>query len=77
MAAKRPLNIGLVGCGFMGRAHSNAWSKVNNFFDLEYQPVLQAVCARNPTRCRGSPSSGATPRPRPIGERWWRATIST
>ena len=53
MAAKRPLNIGLVGCGFMGRAHSNAWSKVNNFFDLEYQPVLQAVCARNPDEVQG------------------------
>ncbi len=53
MAAKRPLNIGLVGCGFMGRAHSNAWSKVNNFFDLEYQPVLRAVCARNPDEVQG------------------------
>src|SRR4051812_29915105 len=48
MAAKRSLNVGLVGCGFMGRTHSNAWGKVNQFFDLEYRPVLQAVCARNP-----------------------------
>jgi predicted dehydrogenase len=46
MAAKR-LNIGMVGYGFMGRAHSNAYRKVGNFFDLEYQPVLKAVCARN------------------------------
>ena len=29
----KPLNIGLIGCGFMGRAHSNAYRKVNNFFD--------------------------------------------
>jgi len=28
----------------MGRTHSNASRKVNNFFDLEYQPVLKAVC---------------------------------
>ena len=48
MAAKRPLNVGLVGCGFMGRTHSNAWGKVNQFFELEFQPVLKAVCARNP-----------------------------
>src|SRR5918995_2185902 len=48
LAAKRPLNVGLVGCGFMGRTHSNAWGKVNQFFDLEYRPVLKAVCARNP-----------------------------
>jgi predicted dehydrogenase len=44
---KKPLNIGMIGYGFMGRAHSNAYSQVNHFFDLEYQPVLKAVCARN------------------------------
>lgn len=38
----------MIGCGFMGRAHSNAYNRVGNFFDLEYQPVLAAVCARNP-----------------------------
>ena len=41
------LNIGMIGYGFMGRAHSNAYRKVGNFFDLDYQPVLKAVCARN------------------------------
>lgn len=44
--AKKPLNIGMIGYGFMGRAHSNAYRKVGNFFDLEYQPVLKALCAR-------------------------------
>ncbi|MEW6155789.1 MAG: Gfo/Idh/MocA family oxidoreductase [Verrucomicrobiota bacterium] len=43
----KPLRIGLIGYGFMGRAHSNAFRKVGNFFDLAYQPVLKAVCARN------------------------------
>jgi predicted dehydrogenase len=43
----KPLNIGMIGYGFMGRAHSNAYRKVNNFFDLEYHPVLKAVCARD------------------------------
>lgn len=43
----KPLNIGLIGCGFMGRAHSNAYCKVNHFFDLAYRPVLKAVCARS------------------------------
>ncbi len=47
MSNKKPLRIGMIGYGFMGRTHSNAYSKVNHFFDLEYQPVLQAVCARN------------------------------
>jgi predicted dehydrogenase len=41
------LRIGLIGYGFMGRAHSNAYRKVNNFFDLEYKPVLKAICGRN------------------------------
>src|SRR5271155_4651226 len=47
MRAKKKLGIGVVGCGFMGRTHSNAFGKINRFFDLEYEPVLTAVCARN------------------------------
>ena len=43
----KPLNIGMIGYGFMGRAHSNAYTKVSHFFNLEYQPVLKAVCARD------------------------------
>src|SRR5688572_20878258 len=43
----KPLNIGMIGYGFMGRAHSNAYRKVNHFFDLPYQPVLKAACARD------------------------------
>lgn len=50
--AKKQLNIGLIGYGFMGRAHSNAFRKVNNFFDLEYRPVLKAVCARDATKVK-------------------------
>ena len=47
MSEKTPLNVGMIGYGFMGRAHSNAYRKVGNFFDLRYQPVLKAACARN------------------------------
>src|SRR5579864_6604186 len=43
----KPLNIGLIGYGFMGRAHSNAYSQVNHFFDLAYRPVRKAICARS------------------------------
>ena len=46
------LNVGLIGCGFMGRTHSNASRRVNNFFDLEYQPVLKAVCDLDEARAR-------------------------
>jgi len=45
--SKKKLRIGLIGCGFMGRTHSNGYNRIANFFpDLEYQPVLQAVCSR-------------------------------
>ena len=50
--SKKPLNIGMIGYGFMGRAHSNAYCKVGNFFDLEYEPILKAVCARNEEKAR-------------------------
>ncbi len=43
----KPLNIGMVGYGFMGRTHSNGYSQANHFFPSEYKPVLKAVCARN------------------------------
>ena len=48
----KKLNIGLVGYGFMGRTHSNAYRSVRNFFDVPYEPVLKAVCTRNPERAR-------------------------
>jgi predicted dehydrogenase len=50
--AKKPLRIGLVGYGFMGRTHSNGYRKVSNFFDLEYTPVLKAVCARDEAKVK-------------------------
>ncbi|MDB5322991.1 MAG: afr 4 [Phycisphaerales bacterium] len=46
------LNIGMIGYGFMGRAHSNGYNRVNNFFDLEYRPVLKAVAARDKEKAR-------------------------
>src|SRR5262249_24599586 len=59
----RPLNIGIIGYGFMGRAHSNAYRKVNQFFDLEYQPVLKAACARSEEKLQA------------FAERWgWQST---
>jgi len=48
----KKLNVGLIGCGFMGRTHSNASRRVNNFFDLEYQPVLKAVCDIDEARAK-------------------------
>jgi len=44
---RKKLNVGLIGCGFMGRAHSNAFLKINKFFDLAYEPVMKVVCDSN------------------------------
>jgi predicted dehydrogenase len=46
MSELKSLNVGLVGYGFMGRTHSNAYKRVNDFFDVPYRPVLKAVCGR-------------------------------
>jgi predicted dehydrogenase len=62
---KKPLRIGMIGYGFMGRAHSNGYTKVNHFFDLEYQPVLQAVCARNPEKAKA------------FADQWGYASVET
>jgi predicted dehydrogenase len=48
----KTLNIGLVGYGFMGRTHSNAFLQAPRFFDLPCRPVLKAVAARNEARVK-------------------------
>jgi predicted dehydrogenase len=48
----KPLNIGMIGYGFMGRAHSNGYRRVSNFFNLEYTPVLKAACARDAAKAK-------------------------
>lgn len=48
----KDLNIGLIGYGFMGRTHSNAFLQAPRFFTLPYRPVLKAVAARNKDRVK-------------------------
>src|SRR3954469_24297681 len=45
--AKKKLNIAIIGGGFMGRTHSNAFRQAPEFFSLDVEPVLKAVCTRN------------------------------
>jgi predicted dehydrogenase len=65
MPDKKPLRVGLVGYGFMGRTHSNAFLQAGRFFDLPYRPMLQAVCARNPERLKA------------FAENWGYASVET
>lgn len=48
----KPLNIGMIGYGFMGKAHSNAYCQAPHFFKSEYKPVLKALCARNAEKAK-------------------------
>jgi predicted dehydrogenase len=61
----KPLRIGMVGYGFMGRAHSNAYNRVTNFFDVPYKPVLQAVCARDAAKAQA------------FADQWGYASVET
>jgi predicted dehydrogenase len=38
--------IGMVGYKFMGKAHSNAYRQINQFFDLPLRPHLKTICGR-------------------------------
>lgn len=43
----KELNVAIIGYKFMGKAHSNAWKNVSNFFDVPIKPVLKVACGRN------------------------------
>jgi predicted dehydrogenase len=48
----KQLRVGMIGYGFMGRAHSNAYKRLTDFFPVEHKPVLKAVCARNAEKAK-------------------------
>ena len=44
---KPALRVALLGTGFMGKAHSNAYAQAEHFFDLPYRIKRKVVCGRN------------------------------
>ena len=48
----KELRVGLVGCGFMGRTHSNAYRRLNNFFPVEHRAVLKVICDTNEPKAK-------------------------
>ena len=46
--AQDQMNVCLIGDKFMGRAHSNAYLKVNKFFEMPLPPAMHTVVGRNP-----------------------------
>jgi len=49
MAKKKTTNVALIGSGFMGRTHSNAYLKVGKFFDIPTNPVMHTIVGLEPT----------------------------
>ena len=47
MSSKDTLNVCMIGYRFMGRAHSNAYLKVDKFWDVAIHPVMHTVVGRN------------------------------
>jgi predicted dehydrogenase len=47
MPAEDQLRIGMIGYGFMGRAHSQAWLLAARAFELPVRPELTVVAGRN------------------------------
>jgi predicted dehydrogenase len=53
--SKRPtLGVGMVGYAFMGAAHSQGWRTAGRVFDLPLDPVMAAVCGRDPDAVRAA-----------------------
>ncbi|OIH94076.1 Gfo/Idh/MocA family protein [Curtobacterium sp. MCBA15_001] len=48
--ARRPLRVAMIGHGFMGAAHSQAWRTAPRFFDLDAEPEMTVVVGRDPDR---------------------------
>ncbi len=48
--AQQRLRIAMVGHGFMGAAHSQAWRTAPRFFDLGVEPEMAVIVGRDPER---------------------------
>jgi predicted dehydrogenase len=52
MQKRKILNVAMIGYGFMGRAHSNAFRQVNSFFESSYELRLHTICGRDETKLK-------------------------
>jgi predicted dehydrogenase len=50
MTFRRQLKVAMIGQGFMGRAHSNAFHQVGHFCESPYDLKLKVICGRNQQR---------------------------
>lgn len=43
----KKLNVAMIGYGFMGKAHSQAWRNVTKFFEVDREINMAVICGRN------------------------------
>ncbi len=48
----KTFNVAIIGTRFMGKAHSNAWLRAPQFFDMPAKPVLKVACGLRPEPLR-------------------------
>ncbi len=68
----KELRVGMIGYGFMGRAHSNAYKRLNDFFPVQHRVVLKAACARNAEKAQAFATNWGYERT----ETDWRAVVN-
>jgi predicted dehydrogenase len=61
----KKINIAMIGQGFMGRSHSNAWGQVGRFFDTPVSAVMHTVFGQ------------AAENPQAFADKWGWANAST
>src|SRR5215471_6056752 len=48
------VGIAMIGCGFMGKAHSNALRQVRRFFSGSLEPRMRVICGTNASRLQAA-----------------------
>jgi predicted dehydrogenase len=48
----KELRVAMIGYGFMGRTHSNAYKRLTDFFTPGYKPVLKVICGLSEDQAR-------------------------
>src|SRR3954453_15266910 len=52
----KSIGMGVIGYKFMGKAHSNAYRQISQFFDLPLKPRLRAISGRDAEKVRNMAS---------------------
>jgi predicted dehydrogenase len=54
--SKTRLNVAMIGSGFIGKVHSNAFRQVSHFFDTPYDVRLHVICGRDRAKLEAAAS---------------------